>query len=298
MPEMKQLRCFVSCVQEGSFSRAAEVLYTSQPNVSKIIRELEIQLEMRLFVRSGRGIVPTPEGEQMYQYALEILSGDRYITDLAKNANAKSLRISLNPSRSLSYFLTHYCAGLKEDLSLQVLESNTVTVVQNVERYRSDLGFVFLVHNQEASFQYMLSRKGLFFEKLWESYACLCVGNQNKLYEQESVGLKELQTQRFIRTGDDFFSIENGICTMEKSLKRVVDKAVITNSNQVLIHLISSTSMCCLAIPTFLSSDPYENFKMIPVVPPIRILFGCISRGRDHLKEEAARFLDGMMTHL
>ena len=298
MPEMKQLRCFVACVQEGSFSRAAEVLYTSQPNVSKIIRELEIQLEMHLFERGGRGIVPTPEGEQMYQYALEILSGDRYITDLAKSSNAKILRISLNSSRSLSHFLAHYCAALKEDLSLQVLESNTVTVVQNVERYRSDLGFVFLAQNQEGAFQYMLSRKGLSFEKLWENYACLCVGNQNKLYEQKSIALKELYMQRFIRMGDDFFSIENGICTIEKSLKPVMDKAVITNSNQVLIQLISTTSMCCLAIPTFLSSGPYENFKMIPVVPPIRISFGCISRGRDHLKEEAARFLDGMMAHL
>ena len=61
MIELKQLQFFAACVEEGSFSRAAEVLYTSQPNVSKVINELEREIGIKLFERGGRGVEPTSD---------------------------------------------------------------------------------------------------------------------------------------------------------------------------------------------------------------------------------------------
>ena len=51
MIETKQLEYFIKCVELGSFSRAAEVLHTTQPNVSKVIKTFELELNMDLFVR-------------------------------------------------------------------------------------------------------------------------------------------------------------------------------------------------------------------------------------------------------
>ena len=54
MLEVKELQYFVVCADLSSFSRAAEVLYTTQPNVSKVIRSLEEKLGFEVFERDNR----------------------------------------------------------------------------------------------------------------------------------------------------------------------------------------------------------------------------------------------------
>ena len=52
-----------------SFTRAAQVLGSSQPNVTRAMNRLEQELDCRLFVRSHRGVTLTPEGEKLYLHA-------------------------------------------------------------------------------------------------------------------------------------------------------------------------------------------------------------------------------------
>ena len=58
--ELKQLEFFIAACECGSLSRAAEKLYTSQPNVSKVIRSLEDELGSSLFDRTSKGLKLTP----------------------------------------------------------------------------------------------------------------------------------------------------------------------------------------------------------------------------------------------
>ena len=61
--ELKQLEYFMVTCEKGSFNKAAECLYTTQPNVSKVISSLEKELGRELFERTGKGIRITPYGE-------------------------------------------------------------------------------------------------------------------------------------------------------------------------------------------------------------------------------------------
>ena len=61
--ELRQLEYFMITCEKGSFNQAAECLYTTQPNVSKVISSLEKELGRPLFERSSRGIRITPYGE-------------------------------------------------------------------------------------------------------------------------------------------------------------------------------------------------------------------------------------------
>ncbi len=56
-----------------SFTKAAEILYTSQPTVSEHIRNLEDQLDCKLFDRLGRSIMPTMQADTLYPKASAIL---------------------------------------------------------------------------------------------------------------------------------------------------------------------------------------------------------------------------------
>ena len=65
-----RLRAFAAVAREGSFSRAAERLYVSQPAVSKHVASLEAELGTQLIIRDRRGATLTPAGQVLADYVL------------------------------------------------------------------------------------------------------------------------------------------------------------------------------------------------------------------------------------
>src|SRR5437868_3580015 len=71
--ELHQLRYFVTVVREGTFTRAAERLYLTQPSLSEQIRKLEGELGSPLFERLGRTLALTDAGSAFLPHAERIL---------------------------------------------------------------------------------------------------------------------------------------------------------------------------------------------------------------------------------
>src|ERR1700675_1303336 len=71
--ELRQLRSFVHIAELGSFSLAAERLHIVQPALTRQIQSLETELGVRLFVRHGRGVMLTSQGEALSFRAIAIL---------------------------------------------------------------------------------------------------------------------------------------------------------------------------------------------------------------------------------
>jgi len=69
-----QLTIFRTVAHHLSYTRAAEVLYLSQPAVTQQVRTLEKVLGLRLFARSGRGIVLTPAGQELLRHTERLLA--------------------------------------------------------------------------------------------------------------------------------------------------------------------------------------------------------------------------------
>jgi DNA-binding transcriptional LysR family regulator len=71
--DLKRLRYFCVIVEQGSISKAAQVLCMAQPPLSKRLQELEEEIGTGLIVRSGRRLEPTEAGQFLYQRACDIL---------------------------------------------------------------------------------------------------------------------------------------------------------------------------------------------------------------------------------
>jgi LysR family nitrogen assimilation transcriptional regulator len=89
--DLKQLQYFVSVVEAGGFSRAAGALNLAQPSLSRQIALLEEELEQRLLVRTGRGVVPTEAGTALLQHARSML-------DTARRAQGELRDLHSSPS--------------------------------------------------------------------------------------------------------------------------------------------------------------------------------------------------------
>lgn len=71
--ELRLLRYFVTIVQEGNISKAAEVLHITQPTLSRQLKDLEDYFDIELFIRGKRQIILTDNGLLFYQRAKEII---------------------------------------------------------------------------------------------------------------------------------------------------------------------------------------------------------------------------------
>ena len=68
------LKYFCEVINTGNITRASENLMVSQPAITKSIKELESQLNVKLLERNKKGVTPTPEGSILYENAKQVLS--------------------------------------------------------------------------------------------------------------------------------------------------------------------------------------------------------------------------------
>ncbi|MBU3064199.1 LysR family transcriptional regulator [Nocardia sp. NEAU-G5] len=78
--ELRQLRYFVTVVEEANFTRAAARLHLTQPGLSAQIRQLERELGQPLLDRSGRSITPTAAGAAVLPQARAALAAAQRIS--------------------------------------------------------------------------------------------------------------------------------------------------------------------------------------------------------------------------
>lgn len=100
----RQIKYMLTIFREGSISRAAEVLYVSQPSVSQMVRKVEEELRADLFVRHTNPLVLTPAGECYMQAARAIQSVqqnlDRQLEEIRLGTRG-SIRLGMPLQRSL-----------------------------------------------------------------------------------------------------------------------------------------------------------------------------------------------------
>lgn len=105
--DLKQLTTFVHVAELGSFTRAASVLRTAQPALSRQVRALEVELRQALFERNGRGVVLTPAGTRLLAHGRGILQQvQRAVQDLEAQRGAATGLLSIGLPPSLSRTLT------------------------------------------------------------------------------------------------------------------------------------------------------------------------------------------------
>ncbi|MFF7706252.1 LysR substrate-binding domain-containing protein [Pseudomonas sp. NPDC007930] len=90
--DFRQLRYFVAVYEEGHVGRAAERLAISQPALSQQIRHLEHSLELALFERGGKRLMPTLAAHTLYNHAQPLLNGLQQAHEAMQAFKGRALR--------------------------------------------------------------------------------------------------------------------------------------------------------------------------------------------------------------
>ena len=97
--ELRHLRYFVAVAAHGSFNRAAQILYLTQPALSRQVKDLEEELGVVLLIRGKNAVTLTKAGERFYEEAREVLArADLAVQRIRSEARIEVLRIGYAPS--------------------------------------------------------------------------------------------------------------------------------------------------------------------------------------------------------
>lgn len=148
---IENIEAFVYINHYGSFNKAAEVLYISQPTVTARIQSLERELDCKVFDRLGKQINLTDKGKQFLPYAqqiLQIYQNGKYQVQ-AKGHIPNELRIGSTVSVS-NYLMPHLMLHLKRrypHITIKLMTASTEVLTEKLKSKELDLAFIRKVVN-------------------------------------------------------------------------------------------------------------------------------------------------------
>jgi DNA-binding transcriptional LysR family regulator len=152
--EKSQLRAFLKVAELGSFTKAAEALFFSQPAVTQQIQSLEREVGERLFERQGRRVTLTPAGEAFYPFvsrALALLAEGQAAVGEVREGVTGRVVLAAGPTTTI-FTLPPVLAGFRQScprVQLLVQTGTSRDVRERVAGGRADVGVVTTVYEQE-----------------------------------------------------------------------------------------------------------------------------------------------------
>ncbi len=213
-----------------SISKAAENLYTTQPNLSRAINELESHIGITIFRRMSKGVAVTPEGEEFLQYAKKIIAQLDELEELYNGEHREKQRFSVCAPRAsyISNAFADFAKQIRTDKPAEIFykETNSMRTINNVVKGEYELGIVRYQGTFDKYFKNMFSEKKLFSETLTEFSYKLLVSKNHPLAKAEDVKPEELSDYIEIAHGDPYVPSLPLIDVKKAELSEFVDKRI------------------------------------------------------------------------
>ena len=143
--DLDRLRMFQVVCEEGSVSRAAVRLFRTQPAISMQLGALEAEAGARLVQRTGRGVVPTPEGRRLLAAAAEVFRAhDRLREAWSTEEAGGDLRIAASDTVARHFLPPVLRALLRQrpDVRLHLVQSATPASVNRLLAGEVEIAFL------------------------------------------------------------------------------------------------------------------------------------------------------------
>ena len=145
----KQIAAFRAVMEGGSITGAAELMYITQPAVSRLIRDLEYRIGFSLFERRKGRILPTVEAKALFEEVQRSFRGIENITAAAeeiRNFRTGYLQIAALPAIALR-FLPRVVTAFTQDnpgINVSIQIRSSTKVMEWVGSQQIDVGFAAL----------------------------------------------------------------------------------------------------------------------------------------------------------
>lgn len=192
---LQQIYYALTIAEAGSMNKAANILFVSQPSLTSSMKELEREIGISIFQRTGRGVVQTSEGADFLMYARQIyqqyeLLHQRY----CEKGNVKH-KFGVS-TQHYSFAVKAFVETVRQFGTLQfefaIRETKTLDVIKDVGSLKSEVGILYLSSYNNKIIRKMLNENGLEFHKLIDCNAYIYMYREHPLAKESSIGMEQL----------------------------------------------------------------------------------------------------------
>lgn len=258
---LQQLNYVITISECGSLNKATEILYVAQPSLTGAVKELEKELGITIFNRSGRGVTLTNDGTEFLLYARQVYA--QYKELLEKYGKAGNLKKKFGVSTQ------HYSFAVKAFVEMvktfdtskyefAIRETKTKEVIDDVSTMRSEIGILYLSDFNRKALLKILSSQQLEFHSIIHCKPYVYLWKGHPLAKQKSITLPELQQYPCLSfeqgESSSFYYAEEILSTCEyPRIIKANDRATMLN----LMIGLNGYTLCSGIICEELNGDDY-----------------------------------------
>ena len=301
---IQQLRYAVVISEAGSLNKASELLYSAQPSLTSAVQELEKELDVTLFSRSGKGVTLTNDGVEFIHYARQVL---RQYDDLLEKFGRNGTR-----KKKFGISSQHYSFAVKsfvelvqhlgtDEYEFALRETRTRDVIDDVFTGKSEIGILYLSDFNRKPLEKILRSNQLEFHPLTECSAYVYLWKKHPLAKQEAIRFEELAPYpclAFEQGGSgSFYYAEEILSTNEyPRMIHATDRATMLN----LMVGLNGYTLCSGVISEELNGPEYVAVPFTSEEGTVgdRMVIGYISKKHSVLSSIAGRYVEELSRYL
>ena len=303
---LQQILYALTIEECGSMSKASEQLYIVQPTLTSAIRELENEAGIAIFLRTHKGVIPTPEGKEFLN---DIRNLYRHYSLVLQKYEGEG-----NYRRKFSVSTQHYSFAVKafvemakrydmKEFDLAIYETQTKTVLTDVGSLKSEIGILYKSARNEKTLDKLMREQGVEFHPLIQCRAYVYLWDQHPLAKKKSICMEQLEPYpclSFEQDEDEIYLAEEILS--EKKYARTIK----VNDRSTMLNLmvgLHGYTLCSGIISEDLNGDGYvvvpfhedeENPNSIMEIGYITKKNSILSRMGEEYIEELKKYLKGV----
>ena len=275
---LQQLKYALTIADCGSMNEAAKQLFISQPSLSETMKELETEIGLDIFLRSNRGIVITPEGEEFLGYA-------RQVTEQFGLLQSKYIDKKVKEKFSVS--TQHYTFAVKafvetvkqigmEQYEFAVHETTTISVIENVKNFKSEIGVLYENDFNAKVLNKMFKENGLEFVELFSCDTFVYLWSGHPLAKQDVITMEELDEYPCL----SFDQGKNNSLYLAEEMKSTYEyrRLIKANDRATLLNLMIGLNAYTLCSGIICEDLNGNDYKAVPLKETEKMRIGYIKR--------------------
>lgn len=290
---LSQLRYAITIADTKSMNEAAKILFISQPSLSLSIKELEEETGTRLFHRTNRGVIITPEGEEFLGYARQVVEQYRLMESryIEKKNVKKKFGVSMQHyTFAVNAFVEMVKQFGMDEYEFSINETRTYDVIEDVKNMKSEIGILYVNDFNRRVLTKLFQESDLEFHEILKCGIYVYIWKGHPLAGRNEIKLDELEEYPCLSfdqgKNNSFYFAEEVLSAYKyKRLIKANDRATLLN----LMVGLNGYTLCSGIICESLNGTDY---CAVPLKSDEEMTIGYLKRKKVTLSSLGQKYLE------
>ena len=287
---IQQCKYVLAIAKAGSFNEAAKRLFVAQSSLSGSVKDLESELGIIIFERTGNGVFLTDDGAEFVRYAAQLAEQNDFILErYSTEKNSHKLYVSTQHYDFIADICRRMISEIKEEnYRFSLRETKTYEVIHEIETAYSDIGILAIKDSDDGIMKRFLDKRGLFFTPVIKAYPHVFVRKEHPLAGNKRIEYGALKDYPYV----SYEQGEHNISFFTEEIMNGFSKRHIEISDRAsLMNVLLNTDCYTIGTGIMPSALNNGNIVSIPLVSDEFYMIGYILRKDGKLSDMAEEFI-------